>query len=68
MAPTSAIRFRLRFSPLDSRVASLPVALAAALAVLGRSASGRITMPLPSADSTSRSPAAAGVWLRAGWA
>jgi D-xylose transport system permease protein len=42
----------LRFSPLDSRVVSLWLALAAAFAVAGRSASGRITMPLPSTCST----------------
>ena len=53
--PTSAIRFRLRFSPLESRVASFGRVLAAAAAVAARSASGRITTPLPSQDSTSGS-------------
>src|SRR5660398_188595 len=40
--PTSAIRFRFRFSPLDSRVVSFGRVLAAAAAVAGRSASERI--------------------------
>ena len=59
-APTSAICLRLRFSPLDNRVASLAVACPAALAVPGRSASGLITMPLPSTERTSRSSSATG--------
>src|SRR5664279_5237741 len=50
------MRLQLRFSPLDSRVASLGEVFAAALAVAGRSASGRITMPLPSAERASTSP------------
>ena len=54
--PTSAMRFRFRFSPLDSRVASFGRVLAAEAAVAARSASGRITTPLPSQDSTSASP------------
>jgi len=59
------MRLRLRFSPLDSRVASLGEVFAAALAVAGRSALGRITMPLPSAESASTSPgSAAGGSLR----
>src|SRR6266511_3563088 len=45
-AATSAIRFRLRFSPLDNRVESFW--LAAAFAVAARSPSGRITTPLAS--------------------
>src|SRR5664280_3391581 len=49
------MRLRLRFSPLDSRVASLGEVFAAALAVAGRSASGRITMPLPSPVQVGRS-------------
>jgi len=53
--PTSAIRFRFRFSPFDSRVASFGRVLAAAAAVAARSASWRITTPLPSQDSTSGS-------------
>src|SRR5450756_2074611 len=44
--PTSAIRFRFRFSPLDSRVVSFGRVLAAAAAVAGRSASERITTPV----------------------
>jgi hypothetical protein len=47
---------RLRFSPLDSRVASFGLLVAAAFAVAGRSASWRITTPLPSQERTSRSP------------
>src|SRR5450756_361631 len=59
------MRLWLRFSPLDSRVASLGEVFAAALAVAGRSASGRITMPLPSAERASTSPgSAAGGSLR----
>src|SRR5450759_4135071 len=50
------MRLRLRVAPLDSRVASLGEVFAAALAVAGRSASGRITMPLPSAERASTSP------------
>src|SRR5664280_1259186 len=64
-APTSATRFRLPFSPLDSRPASFGVALSAALAVAGRSASGRITMPFPSTCTTSTSESSAvggGLW------
>ena len=53
--PTSAIRFRFRFSPFERRVVSFGWVLAAAAAVAGRSASGRITTPLPSQDSTSGS-------------
>src|SRR5664280_2594651 len=56
--PTSAIRFRFRFSPLDSRVVSFGRVLTAAAAVAGRSASERITTPLPSQDSMSGSPLA----------
>jgi len=43
--PTSAIRFLLRFSPSDSRVVSFGLALPAAAA--DRSASARMTTPLP---------------------
>jgi hypothetical protein len=52
---SSAIRLRLRFSPLDSRVASLVLVWVAALAVAGRRASVRMTMPLPSAEMTNTS-------------
>src|SRR5664280_2379950 len=64
-APTSATRFRLPCSPLDSRPASFGVALSAALAVAGRSASGRIAMPFPSTCTTSTSESSAvggGLW------
>jgi hypothetical protein len=57
-AATSAIRLRLRFSPLDSRPVSFW--LAAAVAVAARSPSGRITTPLASKLSTSTSSAGAG--------
>jgi len=63
-APTVAIRLRLRFSPLDSRVASLLDDAFAAALVAGRSASGRITMPLPSLDNTRMSPGSVGWWGR----
>lgn len=43
-----AIRLRAGFSPAASRVRKVARARAAALAVAGRSASGRIAMPLPS--------------------
>ena len=58
-AATSAIRFRSRFSPLDSRVDSLREA-AADRAVAARNACGRITTPLPSADNTRMSSARPG--------
>ena len=51
----SAIRLRLDFSPLDRRVLSLPEAFCACARVGSRSASGRITTPLASHESTSRS-------------
>lgn len=48
-----AIRLRTGFSPDASRVRKVALARAAALAVAGRSASGRIAMPLPSTLSAS---------------
>jgi hypothetical protein len=54
-APTSAIRLRFAFSPRESLVLSFGEASCAALAVAGLSASGRILIPLPSADSTNTS-------------
>ncbi|MGW0200822.1 hypothetical protein [Nonomuraea sp. NPDC003201] len=48
-----AIRLRAGFSPDASRVRKVALARAAALAVAGRSASGRIAMPLPSRLSAS---------------
>ncbi len=52
--PSVAIRLRPFFSPADNRLSSLlPPFAAAALAVASRSASGLITTPLPSTDSTS---------------
>lgn len=59
-APTVAMRFRFAYSPLESLVLSLVVLAAAAWAVAGRSESGRITIPLPSADRTSTSPGLGG--------
>jgi len=47
---------RLRFSPFDKRVSSLPFAFWACLRVAGLSASGRITTPFPSQEITSASP------------
>ena len=47
--------FAVAFSPLDSRVFSFEVEDSAALAVAGRSASARITMPLPSNEIASTS-------------
>ena len=68
-APASAIRLWVLTSPCDSRPACLGTAAAAARAAAGRSESGRILMPLPSASSTStrRSPAAGAgtLWPRA---
>ena len=52
--PSVAIRLRAGFSPLASRVRYGPGPLAsAAFRVASRSASGRITTPLPSTDTTS---------------
>ena len=51
-APISAIRLWPSFAAADSRVLGLGPARAARMAALGRSASGRITIPLPSAEST----------------
>src|SRR6266511_4135821 len=52
--PRVAIRLRAGFSPLASRVRYGPGPLAsAACRVASRSASGRITTPLPSTDTTS---------------
>jgi hypothetical protein len=59
-----AIRLRLGFSPETSRVRIL-LCRAAALAVLGRSAPGRITIPLASAEITSRAGAVHGTGIRA---
>jgi len=59
-----AIRLRFGFSPAVSRVRIRPWR-AAALAVAGRSASGRITIPLPSAEMTSNVEAVHGIGMRA---
>ncbi len=61
---SSAIRLRPLFSPGDSRVASLFRDDAAAFAVAGRSASGRMTIPLPSQVTTSTCSSGAGPGLR----
>ncbi len=60
------MRLRPFFSPEASRVLYVlaPFA-AAAFAVASRSASGRITMPLPSKVSTSSVPGPAGTGLAA---
>ena len=59
-----AIRLRLGFSPAASRVRIRPCR-AAALAVAGRSPSGRITIPLASAEITSSVEAVHGTGTRA---
>jgi hypothetical protein len=59
-----AIRLRQGFSPETSRVRIRPWR-AAALAVRGRSASGRITIPLASAEITSSVEAVHGTRTRA---
>jgi hypothetical protein len=59
-----AIRLRLGFSPAVSRVRIRPCR-AAALAVAGRSAPGRITIPLASAEITSSVEAVHGAGTRA---
>jgi len=64
-----AIRLRHGFSPEASRVRKMPrprSLAAAALRVAGRSPSGRITMPLPSALSTSSTSLVHGTGTR--WA
>ncbi len=52
-APTVAMRLRFALSASASRACA--VAVRAAFAVGSRSASGRITIPLPSAESTNTS-------------
>ena len=59
-----AIRLRLGFSPGVSRV-RIRLWRAAALAVAGRSAWGRITIPLASAEITSSVEAVHGTGTRA---
>jgi hypothetical protein len=59
-----AIRLRFGFSPAASRVRIRPWR-AAALAVAGRSAPGRITIPLASAEITSSVEAVHGTGTRA---
>ena len=59
-APVSAVRLRLRTSPRDSRPSCFGTALPARRAASGRIAEGSTTMPLPSHDSASTSPGAAG--------
>src|SRR5450755_333840 len=54
-APTSAIRLRPDFSPLDRRVLSFGEARLAALAVASLSASARITIPLGRPEARWRS-------------
>lgn len=57
-----AARLRLRFSPAESLLASFGDA-AAAVAVPGRNASGRMTTPFPSQESTRTSlPVPGGGW------
>jgi hypothetical protein len=60
----AAIRLRFGFSPAVSRVRIFP-GFAAAFAVAARSAPGRITMPLQSADSTTSMPGGHGSGTRA---
>jgi hypothetical protein len=55
---------RFGFSPADSLVRIFP-SFAAALAVAARSAPGRITMPLQSAERTTRADAVHGSGMRA---
>jgi len=59
------MRLRFGFSPDAKRVRKRLFFRAAALRVASRSASGRITMPLPSTEITTRTSRVHGAGMRA---